>query len=103
MDEKQFAARLAQLRTMKGVSARDMSLSIGQTHSYINMIENGKMMPSLPVFFYICEYLGISPKDFFDDTNDNPNELGEIMDNVKRLNSHQRQAVAAMIRELTKR
>lgn len=30
MDEKDFSLRLAQLREKKGVSARDMSLSMGQ-------------------------------------------------------------------------
>ena len=32
--------RIAQLRTKKGVSARDMSLSLGQANNYINNIEN---------------------------------------------------------------
>ena len=40
MDEKDFAIRLARLREKKGVSARDMSLSLGQCESYINKIEN---------------------------------------------------------------
>ena len=30
--------RLAKLRTQKGVSARDMSLSLGQANNYINNI-----------------------------------------------------------------
>ena len=34
--------RLAKLRTQKGVSARDMSLSLGQANNYINNIENKK-------------------------------------------------------------
>ena len=34
-----FHKRLAELRTQKGVSARDMSLSLGQSESYINKIE----------------------------------------------------------------
>ncbi len=41
----------------KRVSARDMSLSIGQNAGYINTIESGKAFPSMTVFFYICEYL----------------------------------------------
>ncbi len=49
----------------KGVSARDMSLSLGQNAGYINNIENGHNFPSITVFFYICEYLGITPKEFF--------------------------------------
>ena len=35
-----FPKRLAELRQEKGVSARDMSLSLGQSESYINKIEN---------------------------------------------------------------
>ena len=52
--EKQFVQRLAELRIQKGVSARDMSLSIGQSAGYINNIENGKNLPSMMSFFYIC-------------------------------------------------
>ncbi len=56
--------RIAQLRTKKGVSARDMSLSLGQANNYINNIENKKSLPAMQSFFYICEYLGVTPKDF---------------------------------------
>ena len=59
--EEFFRQRLAQLRMAKGISARDMSLSLGQSQSYINKIENGMTFPSMQNFFYICEYLGISP------------------------------------------
>ena len=51
--EEFFRQRLTQLRIQKGVSARDMSLSIGQSESYINKIENGKSFPSMQIFFYI--------------------------------------------------
>lgn len=43
--------RLAKLRTQKGVSARDMSLSLGQANNYINNIENKKSLPAMSVFF----------------------------------------------------
>lgn len=36
MFEEQFSERLTQLRLNKGVSARDMSLTLGQSESYIN-------------------------------------------------------------------
>ena len=64
MDEKDFALRLAQLREKKNVSAREMSLAIGQNAGYINNIESGKSLPSLPGVFYICDYLGVSVSDF---------------------------------------
>ena len=46
MTEKEFSSRLVKLREEKGVSARDMILSMGQNPGYINTIENGKSMPS---------------------------------------------------------
>ena len=42
MYEDFLPERLARLRTQKGVSARDMSLSLGQANNYINNIENKK-------------------------------------------------------------
>ena len=42
--------RLAKLRTQKGVSARDMSLSLGQANNYINNIENKKSLPAIEFF-----------------------------------------------------
>ena len=54
MYEEQFSKRLAELRTKKGVSARDMSLSIGQNPGYIRAIECGTTFPTMSNFFYIC-------------------------------------------------
>ena len=65
MYEKEFSKRLCELRLEKGVSAREMSLSLGQSASYINRIENGKMLPSMGGFFKICDYLSITPEFFF--------------------------------------
>lgn len=65
MNQEWFALRLSELRTSKNISARDMSLSLGQSESYINKIENQKALPSMNMFFYICEYLGVTPCEFF--------------------------------------
>ena len=89
MDKNDFAKRLADLRTAKGVSARDMSLSLGQSAGYINNIENGVNLPSMAVFFYICEYLGITPKEFFDTDNANPEKAAELYEVAKHLKSEQ--------------
>jgi len=103
MDEKDFALRLAQLREKKGVSARDMSLSIGQNPGYIHNIESGKSMPSLPAVFYICEYLNISVSDFFDQDIQEPSRLAELTGLLKKLNTQQLDAVCAVVRELAKK
>lgn len=102
MDEKDFSLRLAQLREKKGVSARDMSLSMGQNPGYINNIESGKSMPSLTGIFYICDYLGITPSEFFDMEDQNPTKLNEIIVNLKRLDDRQLDTISMLIRDIVK-
>ena len=100
MYEDFFPTRLAQLRNKRGVSARDMSLSLGQSENYINMIENKKSYPSMTVFFYICEYLQMSPKDFFDEDNENPQILNEITGHLKKLDAKTMESIADIVTKL---
>lgn len=101
MYEEKFPIRLAKLRTKKGVSARDMSLSIGQNPGYINNIETGKALPSMTSFFFICEYLNISPQEFFDNDSDYPEKLRTVLENLKRLNSKQFEDISSIIEDLS--
>lgn len=101
MNEQFFSDRLAELRIQKNVSAREMSLAIGQNPSYINRIENGLTYPSMQVFFYICEYLGVTPAEFFDGGNSAPALRRELHGAVDRLNEAQARLVMALIDGLT--
>lgn len=98
MLDDQFCRRLAELRIKKGVSARDMSLSIGQSAGYINNIENGKKFPSMMGFFYICEYLGISPEEFFAFETENPVKSSEIAESLKSLDDNKLNILCAIIK-----
>ena len=102
MYEEEFPTRLAKLRTKKGVSSREMSLSIGQNTGYISNIECGKALPSMSVFFFICEYLQISPSDFFDVENENPEKLRQLIPDLKKLDDEQLDLITAMVRNLIK-
>lgn len=95
MYEDFFSERLAQLRESKNVSAREMSLAIGQNESYINRIENKKSYPSMQVFFYICEYLQITPQEFF-------NETSTFVENTEKLTPFQLTLISALVKELVK-
>lgn len=81
--------RLSELRAQKNVSAREMSLSLGQHPGYINRIENGNGMPSMPVFFYICQYLDVTPSEFFSSDLKAPHKLSELMENLKSIDAEQ--------------
>lgn len=100
MNEKDIALRIAKLRTQKGVSAREMSLAIGQCAGYINNIETGKNRPSVTGLLYICEYLGVTPAEFFDEENKNPKKLDEITSDLRRLSPAQLETVAALVKQL---
>ncbi len=100
MYEELFYRRLAKLRMEKGVSARDMSLSIGQSAGYINGLENRIGFPSMQVFFYICEYLGVTPSEFFDEGNCSPSEYREIMEDLKALDKENLRNIGAVIKGL---
>lgn len=100
--EKWFPQRLTQLRMQKGVSARDMSLSIGQNTGYINSIESGKNFPTMKNFFYICEYLHITPKEFFEDSSADPETIRKMVENLKRLDGEQVDALSKIVEGLAK-
>ena len=101
--EEFFRQRLSQLRAQKGVSARDMSLSLGQSESYINKIENGKSLPSMQVFFYICDYLKITPQQFFDEDTEHPAMVDEFVEVIKGLNQEQLEHLLAIARALQRK
>ena len=85
MDGRLFAERLAELRLAIGVSARDMSLSLGQSVNYINAIESNRSLPSMTNFFYICKYLGVTPSEFFAVKVKAPDKVKKLTDLVERL------------------
>ena len=102
LEQKEFSQRLSELRLNKGVSARDMSLSLGQSPSYINNIETGVSYPSMTVFFYICEYLGITPSEFFDTESKNPSLQNELLKSVKGLSNEQLDNLISLAKGLKK-
>ena len=100
MEKEEFIQRLVQLRLNKDVSARDMSLSLGQSSSYINSIENGGGYPSMTNFFYICDYFGITPKEFFDVDTPNPAKMNELVQAAKGLTNEQLDHLIALVKTM---
>ena len=99
-DEKMFYKRLAELRLAKNVSARDMSLSLGQSVNYINSIENGHSFPSMQVFFYICDYFNITPAEFFDVDAKDPSKIKSLVDSMKSLSGEQLDLIESIINNM---
>ena len=100
MDEQFIKQRIAKLRTDKNISARELSLQLGQSTGYINTIENGKSLPSMSMFLYICEYFKITPQEFFDEENENPKLIQDILKESKKLNKQSLESLFTIIKNM---
>ncbi len=103
MYKEDFALRLALLRNKMNISARDMSLSLGQNPGYINTIESGKALPSMAMFFYICDYLHISPAEFFASENNSPVKIRNILHNLSSLEDEALDSIEVIVEKLAKK
>ena len=103
MKQRKFSERLSVLRQNRNVSARDMSLSLGQSPSYINNIENGVSMPSMTSFFYMCDYLKVTPEEFFSYEIQNPIKCRETYDLTCHLSERQHDIIQSLIIEIIKK
>lgn len=85
IDEEFIRNRLTELRQNKGISEYKMSLDLGHSKGYIQGISSGRALPSLSEFLYICDYLGISPADFFDEETACPEQINRITEKMRSL------------------
>jgi len=88
-----FRNRITQLRKKKGVSEYKMSLDLGKNKGYIQSIASGRTLPSMSEFFAICEFLGVKPKDFFDESLENPALSDKATEKISMLNENGIRAV----------
>ncbi|MDE5819968.1 MAG: helix-turn-helix domain-containing protein [Lachnospiraceae bacterium] len=100
---KEFCNRLTRLRMDKDVSARDMSLSLGLSESYINKIENEKTLPSMSTFFDICDYFHITPMEFFNMEEAFPFDIAAAVSEMNRMSKEQVSRLIAFMKDINHR
>ncbi len=96
IDSDFIRKRISELRIRKGVSEYKMSFDLGHSKGYIQSITSGRALPSMPEFLYICEYLGITPKDFFDEDIAEPQLLQELNEIAGHLQADDLRALIAV-------
>ncbi len=99
-----FALRLSMLRVSAGISAREMSLSLGCNPGYINAIENAKTFPSMDVFFDMCDLLNTTPSDFFRPlkTDEQIDVKDMVYDQLYSLNETDLNAISTIVTSLSR-
>lgn len=85
MTENYVRDRITQLRLKKGVSEYQMSYDLGHSRGYIYNISSGKALPPLKEFFAICDYLNVTPQQFFDYSTDVPDLIQKAVEGMKKL------------------
>lgn len=85
MTENYVRDRITQLRLKKGVSEYQMSYDLGHSRGYIYNISSGKALPPLKEFFAICDYLDVTPQQFFDYSTDVPDLIQKAVEGMKKL------------------
>ena len=103
MDDSYVRNRITQLRIQKGVSEYQMSYDLGHSRAYINNISSGKSLPSLGELLAICDYVGITPKDFFDEALENPSLLQTTVNEMADLCEEDLHILLGIISRLKKR
>lgn len=102
MDTKFIRDRITQLRLQKGVSEYQMSYDLGHSRSYIYNISSGKSLPPMAEFLQICDYFGVTPAQFFDDTSENPALLQTAVEELRKLSDDDIVLIIGHMRRLSR-
>jgi len=103
MTEEFVKERITQLRLKKGVSEYQMSYDLGHSRGYIYNISSGKSLPPMKEFFAICDYLEITPQQFFDNSEQNPELIQKALDGMKQLDEGDMLMLLGFINRLLKK
>ena len=77
--------RIGYFRNRKNLSARELSLRLGKSPTYVNQIESGNFNISLPVLLDIIDVLEISCAEFFAENYTDYNRDKEIIELLNKL------------------
>ena len=102
MDTKFIRDRITELRLKKGVSEYQMSYDLGHSRSYMYNISSGKCLPPMQEFLEICNYLNVTPCEFFDTSLDNPALLQTAISELRKLSDDDLMLTIHNIRRLNK-
>jgi transcriptional regulator with XRE-family HTH domain len=103
MDLQFIRDRISVLRIKKNVSEYRMSTDLGHSKSYIQSISSGRSVPSLGEFLYICEYLGVTPKEFFDEDIKEPQLVSELYELTKNMSEKDLEVLVSTAKRLNDR
>lgn len=100
MEKEYIANRFASIRLAKNISARALSIGLGQSTQYINQIESGRKMPSIEGLVNFCDYFQITLKEFFDDDCEYLIQYKELFNYLNKLDTEELNEVITIIKRI---
>jgi len=94
--------RITQLRLERGISEYQMSYDLGHSRGYVYNISSGKSLPPLKEFFAICDYFGLTPQQFFDESEKHPALVQRALNGLKELSEEDLRMVVDIIERFAK-
>lgn len=91
-----FRERLTELRLKKNVSEYQMSVALGMSKGYIQQISSGRSLPRMEMFFEICDYLEVSPLEFFSGENRDPSLTRALAETAQGLDAEKIETLIAV-------
>lgn len=92
--------RITWFREKKGITVNKLANEAGISQSYLREVELGKKKPTVETLSFVCEALGITLKDFFDDGSISRLETDKLDAALFRLTPEQRKRLAEFLNSL---
>lgn len=93
----QVSKRITYYREKKGITVNKLANLAGVSQSFLREIELGRKNPTVETLSVLCDALGISLKDFFDDGAPSPMSDDRLQQVIFRLTSEQREKLATFL------
>jgi len=98
----EIGKRITYFRTAKHYTVNKLATLAGISQSYLRDIELGNKNPTVEIVSYICDALGISLSEFFDDETQTILQGDPLITKIYELNAEQRAALLAFLNTLSK-
>lgn len=98
----EIGKRIAFFRTAKHYTVNKLATMAGISQSYLRDVELGNKNPTVEVLSYLCDALGISLLDFFNDETQTALSSDPLLTRIYELTPEQRKALLGFLNTLSK-
>ena len=100
IDYKEILFRLGKFRIKHNLSARETSLRLGYSDSFINRIERQSVDLKVKTLLEFLELIEVSPEEFFYPTPENYKKDLEILNLIQKLSKENKDRIVDLIKNL---